>query len=145
MARRKDKIVIKEIKVLGTYGKYYHNADVYPHTLKKLSKDVKQNDKMSISLAAYLLSQIVTPHSILIPIPQAEGRADYTLNLAQSIKELRNDCEVFDILCGNPREKLHKIKKSNPSLKGVDLGFRISTSNACKETLESNPNVFFCG
>ena len=43
MKRKIENIKIKELKVLGAYGKMYDNPDLYPHSLRKLSKDVKKN------------------------------------------------------------------------------------------------------
>lgn len=34
MKRTKEKITIKELRVLGSYGKMYHDAEVYPHSLR---------------------------------------------------------------------------------------------------------------
>ncbi len=107
MRRKKDRITIKEVRVLGSYGKMYHDCEAYPH-----SKDVKKSDTAAIAIAALLLSQIVAPNSVLIPIPQSSGNAEYTLELANAIRVIRNDCEVVDILSGTPRKKLYDIKKT---------------------------------
>ena len=61
MKRTKEKVTIKELRVLGSYGKIYHDTEVYPHSLRKLSKDVKKNDTTAIAIAALLLFQILTP------------------------------------------------------------------------------------
>ena len=61
MKRIKEKVTIKELRVLGSYGKMYHDTEVYPHSLRKLSKDVKKNDTTAIAIAALLLSQILIP------------------------------------------------------------------------------------
>ena len=84
MRRKKDRITIKEVRVLGSYGKMYHDCEAYPHSLRKLSKDVKKSDTAAIAIAALLLSQIVAPNSVLIPIPQSSGNAEYTLELANA-------------------------------------------------------------
>lgn len=142
MKRKKDKVVIKEVRVLGSYAKMFSNAELYPHSLRKLSKDVKKNDSTAIAIAALLLSQILTPNAVLIPVPQSSGKADYTLELANTIRIIRHDCEVADILSGTPRKKLYDIKKSKTNLKGVRTGLKVKDSADCKETLQSNPNVF---
>ncbi len=142
MKRTKDKITIKEVRVLGSYGKMYHDAKVYPHSLRKLSKDVKKCDATAIGIAALLLSQILTPNAVLIPVPQSSGRADYTLEIANTISNIRQDCVVVDILSGTPRKKLYDIKKSKTTLKGVRLGLKVKESADCKETLQSNHNIF---
>lgn len=142
MKRTKEKITIKELRVLGSYGKMYHDAEVYPHSLRKLSKDVKKSDTTAIAMAALLLSQIITPNAVLIPVPQSSGKADYTLELANTIRIIRQDCEVVDILSGTPRKKLYDIKKTRTSLKGVKTGLKVKDNADCKETLQSNSNIF---
>jgi len=142
MKRTKDKVEIKEVRVLGSYGKMYHNAEVYPHSLRKLSKDVKKSDTTAIAMAALLLSQIITSNAVLIPVPQSSGKADYTLELANTIRIIRRDCEVVDILSGTPRKKLYDIKKTKTSLKGVRTGLKVKENADCKETLQSNSNIF---
>ncbi len=142
MKRTKDKVIIKEVRVLGSYGKMYHDSEIYSHSLRKLSKDVKKSDSTAIAVAALLLSQILTPDAILIPIPQSSGRADYTLELANTIRIIRQDCTVIDILSGSPRKKLYDIKKSRTSLKGVRTGLKVKDDVDCRESLQDNPNVF---
>ena len=142
MKRNTEKITIKELKVLGSYGKMYHDAEMYPHSLRKLSKDVKKNDTTAIAIAALLLSKILTPNAVLIPVPQSSGKADYTLELANTIKIIRQDCEVADILSGTPRKKLYDIKKTKTSLKGVKTGLKVKENADCIETLHSRSDVF---
>lgn len=55
---------------------------------------------------------------------------------------IRNDCEVVDILSGTPRKKLYDIKKTRTSLKGVKTGLKVKDNADCKETLQSNSNIF---
>lgn len=142
MKRTKEKITIKELRVLGSYGKMYKDSEVYPHSLRKLSKDVKKNDCTAIAIAALLLSHIIAPNSVIIPLPQSSGKAEYTLELANTIKVIRQDCEVIDILSGRSRKKLYDIKKSRISLKGVRTGIKVREDAGCKETLEGNSNIF---
>ena len=137
-----SKSAIKEVKVLGSYGKLYHDSNVYPHTLKKLSKDVKHNKAEAIAIAAILLAQLLTPNAVLVPVPQSSGKADYTLKLANQIQEIRQDCKVCDVLSGNKRQKLYDIKKTQNSLEGVDLGFKVKYVRKHKRTLKSTPNVY---
>lgn len=42
MAQTIDVIIIKDIKLIGSHNKMIHDTEIYPHTLKKLSKDVKK-------------------------------------------------------------------------------------------------------
>ena len=132
-----------DVKVLGMYSEMYNVSEVYPHSLRKLSKDVKKNDVTAIAIAALLLSKLIMPNAVLIPVPQSSGKADYTLEIANTIKIIRHDCEVFDILSGTPREKLYSIKKSHSSVDGMDLGLKIKDNTHCKTVLQSKGNVFF--
>ncbi len=143
MKKTKDKVTIKDIISLGYYGKMYPNSEVYPHTLRKLSLDVKKSDSTAIAMAALLLSQRISPNAVLIPLPQSSGRADYTLQLAETIRIIRQDCTVIDLLSGTPRKKLFEIKKSKSSLKGVRTGIKVMETVDCKTILESNPNIYF--
>lgn len=143
MKRKKDNVSIKDLKVLGYYGNMYHDSEVYPHSLRKLSKDVKKNDSTAIAMAALLLSKIISPNAVIIPLPQSSGFAEYTLELANTIRIIRQDCTVADILCGSPRKKLYDIKKSRSSLKGVHTGMKIKDSTDCMDSLISSSNIFF--
>lgn len=145
MKAKKDIVKIKDLRVLGFYGKMYENADMYEHSLRKLSKDVKKNDITAISIAALLLSKIIAPNAVIVPMPQSSGIAEYTLELANTICIIRQDCEVADILQGKPRKKLFDIKKVKKSLKGIHAGIKVKDDAACKSFLENAPNVFFVG
>ena len=103
---------------------------------------MKKNDITAIAIAALLLSHIIAPNAVLIPMPQSSGNAEYTLELANTIRIIRQDCEVADILSGTPRKKLYEIKKSRKSLKGVHTGLKVREDADCKEILQSNSNVF---
>ena len=142
MRRSKQKISIKEIKVLGSYTKMYQDPEVYSHSLRKLSKDVKKSDSTAIAIAALLLSQILSPNAVLIPVPQSSGKADYTFELANTIRIIRQDCEVIDILSGRTRKKLYDIKKTRTNLKGVKTGIKVKEDADCRETLESHSDIY---
>ena len=119
----------------------YRNSEVYSHSLRKLSKDVKKNDSTAIAIAALLLSQLITPNAVLIPVPQSSGKAEYTLELANTIRIIRQDCEVVDILSGRTRKKLYDIKKSRTSLKGIKTGLKVKKNVDCRDTLESHSDI----
>lgn len=138
-----DKIAIKDLRVLGSYGKMYHDAEMYPHSLRKLSKDVKKNDITAITMAALLLSHLLSPNAIIIPVPQSSGIAEYTLEIANTIKVIRQDCKVLDILSGIPRKKLYEIKKNKSSLKGVKTGLKVKENADCLATLQENSDNIF--
>ena len=142
MKRAKEKISITNIRVLGLYGKMYKNSEVYSHSLRKLSQDVKRSDSTAIAIAALLLSQLISPNAVLIPVLQSSGKADYTLELANTIRIIRQDCEVIDILWGRTRKKLYDIKRTRTNLKGVKTGIKVKESADCRETLESHSEIY---
>lgn len=142
MKPKRSKIKIKDLKVLGSYAKMYHDAEMYPHSLRKLSKDVKKNDITAISVAALLLSHIIAPNALIIPIPQSSGVAEYTLEIANTIRIIRHDCQVADVLVGTPRKKLYELKKSKVELEKVDMGLKVKDGTDLTNMLEQNSNVF---
>lgn len=142
MKQSNKTLKFSDVKVLGSYGEMYHNLEVYPHSLRKLSKDVKKNDVTAIAIAALLLSKLIVPNAVLIPIPQSSGKASNTLELANTIKIIRHDCEVIDILSGKTREKLYDIKKTQSSVKRINLGLKVKENTNCKETLLTKSNIF---
>lgn len=94
-------------------------------------------------MAALLLSKLISPNSVLIPIPQSSGKAEYTLELANTIRIIRQDCVVADILSGLPRKKLYDIKKSRKSLKGVRFGLKVKDDYNCSDKVQSDSKIFF--
>ena len=132
MKRAKEKISITNIRVLGLYGKMYKNSEVYSHSLRKLSQDVKRSDSTAIAIAALLLSQLISPNAVLIPVLQSSGKADYTLELANTIRIIRQDCEVIDILSGRTRKRLYDIKRTRTNLKGVKTGIKVKDDADCR-------------
>lgn len=129
-------------QVLGHYRGSYYDREKVRYALQSLSKSVKKGKPRSINLAAKLLSEIMAPNALLIPIPQSTGRADYTLKMANAIKALRPDCQVLDILSSDAREQLYTMKKKNPNLTNVNLGFKAIPSVEFKHLLPKYPNVY---
>ncbi|MDE6230425.1 MAG: hypothetical protein K2M37_02275 [Muribaculaceae bacterium] len=110
----------------------YKNSEVYSHSLRKLSKDVKRSDSTAIAIAALLLSQILSPNAVLIPVPQSSWKADYTLELANTIRIIRQDCEVIYIHLGRTKKRLYDIKRTRNNLKGVKTGIKVKESADCR-------------
>lgn len=68
-------------------------------------------------MAALLLSQIITPNAVLFPVPRSSGKADYTLELEDTIRIIRPDCEVVDILSGIQERNTMPSRKPGPPSK----------------------------
>ena len=62
--------------------------------------------------------------------------------IANTIRIIRQDCEVIDILSGTPRKKLYDIKKTKTTLKGVRTGLKVKENADCKETLKAHSDIF---
>lgn len=80
--------------------------------VKDICHGIKSRDKMYIDKCIYdmLNAEVVRKGDVLVPVPQHEGRAIYTLEIAKGIaKEV--DVEVYDILKSRARKSLFEIKK----------------------------------
>lgn len=83
---------------------------------RPLSLGVKRNDPESINEASKVLTELVRripnhENAVLVPIPNRDGNAGYTLDLANKIKE-NTGLEVADILTGKPHKPLYDRKES---------------------------------
>lgn len=106
------------IKVLGS--RPYYDPDI-----RALCHAVKDGDRAAIYKTAAMLAPYVRNGSILVPVPNHDGRAGYTLELAKAIREKlpRKDITVLDALKGLPHPSLCEMKHAGLSLSSVDYGF----------------------
>ena len=106
------------IKVLGS--RPYYDPDI-----RALCHAVKDGDPVAILETAALLAPYVPNGSILVPVPNHDGRAGYTLELAKAIRERlpRKDVTVLDALKGLPHPSLCEMKHAGFNLASVDYGF----------------------
>lgn len=80
--------------------------------VRDICHGIKSGDKMYINkcIKDMLNAKVVRKGDVLVPVPQHEGRALYTLDIAKGIaKEVR--VEVCDILRSKARKSLFEIKK----------------------------------
>lgn len=112
----------------------YNGFLFYAQTIGYVSsviKGVKTNSSKYVNEIAEFLAPQLTESCILIPTPQHSGKAIYTLEICNKIKDLRPDLniDVCDVLSQNPREEeLRNIKKtaSKEDIDSMDLGMSIS-------------------
>lgn len=129
--------MIKDIimESLACMGANYYNV-------RKLAHDVKNGDSDAIEQAAIMMAKKVPAKSVLIPVPNHSGKAEYTLKLAQRIAQLSNSTAI-DILSAKPRSgHLYTVKMKN---KGIapeyDLGFTTSKDENTENILKSARNI----
>ena len=123
------------LEALACLGASYNNVRLLAH-------DVKSGDSDAIEMAAILMSKKVPANSILIPIPNHGGRADYTLKMAARIAQLSKS-EVLDIITAIPRKNtLYTAKKQNKWIADeITLGFRVVRDNHVAQKIQRARNV----
>lgn len=95
--------------------------------VRELCHAIKDGDTEAIRQAAAILSTHVPDGAILVPVPNREGKADYTLLLAEAIKDHcapERSVHVVDALTGHPHPSLCLLKEAGLPTDGVDFGFR---------------------
>lgn len=80
--------------------------------VKDICHGIKSRDKMYIDKCIYdmLNAEVVRKGDILVPVPQHEGRAIYTLEIADGIAR-EVGAKVCDILRSKARKSLFETKK----------------------------------
>jgi predicted amidophosphoribosyltransferase len=94
----------------------------YAKRIRYLCHAIKNGDIAAIDEASLIMAKYVPAGSILIPIPSHNGRATYTLKLAQFIAK-RSKSKVMDILSSPSRESMYNLKQKNVNVKNVNLNF----------------------
>lgn len=82
--------------------------------VQNIAHGVKQHEREAIVKMAVSLAPFVKPEDIIIPAPNHEGRAIYTLDTAEIIRELTG-ADILDCLYTVPRIPLYELKKQNSS------------------------------
>jgi predicted amidophosphoribosyltransferase len=94
--------------------------------LRELCHAVKRRNKEAMYDAADSLSVLVKKYNLegysIIPIPNHSGRAEYTLEILNYLKQ-RCNIRVCDILLGSAHATQYDTKKAGSSLSINDLGF----------------------
>lgn len=91
----------------------YSSSNYLP--VRTLSQGVKQGNEESMQEASVILSRLVErvpgyKDAVLVPVPNRNGHAGYTLDLANSIARDLN-LEVADVLVGKPHKALYSRKE----------------------------------
>ena len=109
-------------------------------SVRHLAHDVKEGDLDAIDKASLLMKRYVPPGSILVPIPQHSGKAEYTLKMANRIAQLSKS-KVCDVLSSPPRQNLYiqKMRGADPSKK--NLGFTAWYDENIAKLMKSARNV----
>lgn len=94
----------------------------YAKRIRYLCHAIKDGNIAAIDEASLIMAKYVPAGSILIPIPSHNGRATYTLKLAQFIAK-RSKSKVMDILSSPSRESMYNLKQKNVNVKNVNLNF----------------------
>lgn len=111
------------------------------YAVRHLAHDVKAGDLEAIDRAALLMCKYVPVGSIIIPIPQHSGKAEYTLKLANRIAQL-SKAKVRDILSTQPRQSsLYMQKQREVDTSKMNLGFRVFYDKNIAQELKSARNV----
>lgn len=108
---------------------YYNYKDV-----RKICHKIKNRDKSSLQSCSdfFLNLGIIDNKSIIIPTPQHEGYAIYTLEIAKNIAK-ETGAIIKDIIKSYPRQSLYQIKKEN---KVINLNFYLT------EKIQTNNKIY---
>lgn len=95
-----------------TYGNG-KEAYIYTHGyVSNVCHGVKEHNEDCIFEMAEFLALQIDEDCILVPAPQHTGKAEYTLEICEIIKEVSDyDILILDVLNCSPRDTLYNIKK----------------------------------
>lgn len=109
--------------------------------VRHLAHDVKAGDPDAIDRAALLMSKYVPPRSVVIPIPQHTGQAEYTLKLAKRIAHL-SKATVLNVLTMELHSKsMYLQKQQGKNIKDINLGLSAYYDERYAEQMKSARNV----
>lgn len=108
---------LKKIKIVGA-----RQYDL----VKDICHAVKDGDKAALRAAAIQIARELPPKAILVPVPSHTGRATYTLELCNAIKdEMKKrgmtDTYVADSLTVKPHPSLCELKQQGKDVFDVDI------------------------
>lgn len=130
------------VHALGHYRDIVSDKEGKEYLLSTLTKGIKAGDVNSIEIGARLLAEIVADNSIIVPVPQHSGRAEYTLAMADIICQLKPDCVAVDLLRSNKRSKMYDEKMSGKKGKDVVLGFKRRSVVNAKRLIKEKPHLY---
>lgn len=110
------------------------------HALKSKNQFIKTIAIIHVS-NYFLKQKCINNNSVLIPAPQHQGNAEYTLRITRRIAR-KTGAKVLDILKCKPHESLYKWKKSEEytGLPSLDIGLYLSKKISDEDKIK---NVFF--
>lgn len=82
--------------------------------VRRLCHAVKEGNPDAVKTIGgwYAASGIITPETVIVPVPQHTGTATYMLRVAEEIRRLTG-CVVADVLRCVPREPAYDLKQNN--------------------------------
>ncbi len=107
--------------------------------VRHLAHDVKAGDPDAIDRAALLMYKYVPPRSVLIPIPQHTGQAEYTLKLAKRIAQL-SKARVIDVLSMAKRDTTLYMQKMR-GISNLNLNFSAYYDESVMQQIRTASNV----
>lgn len=107
--------------------------------VRHLAHDVKAGDPDAIDRAALLMYKYVPPRSVLIPIPQHTGQAEYTLKLAKRIAQL-SKARVIDVLSMAKRDTTLYMQKKR-GISNLNLNFSAYYDESVMQQIRTASNV----
>lgn len=110
------RIEVGGITFLST-GKYYEGINNY------ISHDLKNADNNAIQYAARKMAALVPPNSVIVPIPNHQGKARENMSLAIAVAQ-QSHSSVANVLVGRERESNYLMKKLGTPLTEEQMGFR---------------------
>ena len=111
-------IVVEVDGIKFTSASRYYDGDT-----PKIAHALKNNNRKAMEQVAAKLSNLISPFSIIVPIPNRCGYARETLELANELSR-QSGVPVADVLKGNERASLYDMKKQGRMLSEAELGFR---------------------
>ena len=99
-------------------GKYYDGINNY------ISHDLKNADNNAIQYAARKMAALVPPNSVIVPIPNHQGKARENMSLAIAVAQ-QSHSAIANVLVGRERESNYLMKKLGTPLTEEQMGFRM--------------------
>ena len=131
MVKLKHSLILNEstvtqLPMIMSCGLYYEVKG-----LRELCHAVKRREKEAMYEAAASLSDLIDEYNLngyhIIPIPNHSGYAEYTLEILNYLKRLRN-IKVSDSLLSSAHATQYDTKKSGSTLSIDNYSFKLSRS-----------------
>lgn len=103
--------------------KFTSTSRYYDGNTPRIAHLLKENDPQTIDMVASMLSKLLPPLSVIVPVPNRCGYARETLTLARKLSSM-SGAPIADVLKGNERKSLYNVKKQGKILSENELGFK---------------------